>query len=1465
MNTKKIVSMILAIALVLTLFPVNALAVTGEKPTLTVDTTAITDGTASDSTEEDDPYLWTKVLPADTVFAVDQTFYVPVKLTGMAKLNTVQLEVVYNDLVLDLVSLNTGWGSGRSAYGHTILSSGFTVVPNPDENKITASNGTGTDLPGNYHDYLVFLGFKVIAKSPTGSETISLRTLVNNAPGVNAADSNIADADITYVSGTVSVEKAPSGEEGGESGGTTTDSGYEIWYELDETAPDTENNNVGDNYKEYDISTDAGKKVTATLYIKNKGTAPVSLQAYDIYLTYDSNLTPGTFTPTNDSKGVAKTDADGKFHLQAIGSNTETADININLPETGAEGNTVELGKLTFTIGANAIHNTAMPITLADNSVNKSANSTNIGYANYEFEADGTTIKTKEDGTKVTTGNKNAAYPSVGGTTEGAEVMTTYDVIFETKGGTNVETQKVGHNLTAKEPANPTMDNHSFAGWYTTDTYETEFDFSTKITTNTKVYAKWTPNTFTVKWYNADNTTVLETDTPVALNETPSFDGTNPSKTDSTGRYTYEFKGWATTPNATVDEIVTLATYKVTDNTDFYPVFSSTENTFTVIWKNYDDSELHTDEQVAWNTVPNYDGTITPSKSDSTNGQYSYEFLGWNTEKTAEEALVTLPNVTANVTYYAIYKQNTKSYTVEYKAGDGTFEEGATTEVDVEFGKTPETIPTPTAPAGYYFSGWSDGKTTYKTDLSDFTVSGEVTLTAQYTAEKYTIIFDLNGGTGKKPDDIGAEYDKDVIMPKDDDFSNTGYAFGGWSVNKTVTEGETIYGGGNTYKNLPYDANKQITLYARWTEDPHKITVTSPDNGKVEADKLTAKEGDKITLTATPNAGYVFSSWQVKDADGVTVTVDADNTFTMPDSDVTVTAIFVKVDLAVAVIDPEHGHVTAKKNDTEISSAQIGDTITLTSSFDDGYELDKYIVTYKVKNAEGVEETKPVEMNEDGTSFNMPGYPVTVTASYKTTNYTITLDPNGGANSAEGWATADGKYTKTYHIESETIILPTEENMSKTGYTFAGWYESAAPAEGEQSVSQVDKGSTGNKTYYAKWKADEVNYTVNYWLQNIGGGAELNSDNFTKQDDDTATRKATADSVISVVPEKDYTGFTTPDAQANVTIKPDGTTVVDFYYTRNIYTITFKDGETTLSDLTITKQYGDSVDAPAGPTKNGYTFKAWDPAVPSTMPAVNTTISATWDLVTYNITYIDGDKVLTGLSPATYTIESKDKLPSYSKTNYIFNGWKVTSGANEKWAENAVINAGSGVESRYGHVTLTADWDEAITYVVEDYKYAADGYKMLRIPYKQTETNGSLEYKFNTVSMYYMPATVSEKYLLNTSDTGVFYYLIESEYVGTDNKLTAAGMALISTGTVTDRATITYDGKINDDTIVNIADANIVYQMIVNSGGYYTGANDLTIEQRLRADMHKEAADASVKRATIDDVHKIMGIINGTN
>ena len=121
---------------------------------------------------------------------------------------------------------------------------------------------------------------------------------------------------------------------------------------------------------------------------------------------------------------------------------------------------------------------------------------------------------------------------------------------------------------------------------------------------------------------------------------------------------------------------------------------------------------------------------------------------------------------------------------------------------------------------------------------------------------------------------------------------------------------------------------------------------------------------------------------------------------------------------------------------------------------------------------------------------------------------------------------------------------------------------------------------------------------------------------------------------------KSYDGFT-PMGFAQEMIKANGSTVVKIFYTRNSYLLTYKDSLSAGVYASQTYKYGAAVTAIAAPTKTGYTFTGWSPAVPATMPAGALTVYAQWrkttpDTVVFDPNNING-KTLAAKSLTVYS------------------------------------------------------------------------------------------------------------------------------------------------------------------------------------------------------------------------------------
>ena len=193
-------------------------------------------------------------------------------------------------------------------------------------------------------------------------------------------------------------------------------------------------------------------------------------------------------------------------------------------------------------------------------------------------------------------------------------------------------------------------------------------------------------------------------------------------------------------------------------------------------------------------------------------------------------------------------------------------------------------------------------------------------------------------------------------------------------------------------------------------------------------------------------------------------------------------------------------------------------------------------------------------------------YPV-----WNTNKYTITFDTAGGSEIAP--------ITQDYGTAITAPAAPTRE-----GYTFIGWDKAiptTIPAE--------------NVTIKAKWKVNQ--YTITF---DTAGGSAIAP---ITQDYGTAIT-APAD------PTREGYTFIGWDMEIPTTMPAENMTV-KARWEINRYTITF-DTAGGSEIAPITQDYGTAINAPADPTREGYTFIGWDKAIPTTMPAENMTLKARW-------------------------------------------------------------------------------------------------------------------------------------------------------------------------------------------------------------------------------------------------------------
>lgn len=179
----------------------------------------------------------------------------------------------------------------------------------------------------------------------------------------------------------------------------------------------------------------------------------------------------------------------------------------------------------------------------------------------------------------------------------------------------------------------------------------------------------------------------------------------------------------------------------------------------------------------------------------------------------------------------------------------------------------------------------------------------------------------------------------------------------------------------------------------------YSVTIADVDNATITADQTTEiKAGETVTITALPADGYKVTSLV---ANGGDVEIDAFGQFVMPKTDVTINATVEPVSgLAVTTVTDGNGMVAVSNTD-----AQYGETITITTDANVGYVLDKIT-------------TEPeLEISTDN-QFTMPNSAVTVTATFKALDYTITV------GTAEHGSIAVSKTTANVGDEISITITP---------------------------------------------------------------------------------------------------------------------------------------------------------------------------------------------------------------------------------------------------------------------------------------------------------------------------------------------------------------------------------------------------------------------------------------------------------
>ena len=728
-----------------------------------------------------------------------------------------------------------------------------------------------------------------------------------------------------------------------------------------------------------------------------------------------------------------------------------------------------------------------------------------------------------------------------------------------------------------------------------------------------------------------------------------------------------------------------FTTYKITQSA-----------TVTVTYNKNGGSGSNFTRSIAYGS--NYGKVDNPTKT-------GYNFTGWYTAASGGTQVTetTKMNNGANHTLYAHWSP--KTFTVTFKDGSTTVSTKTVT-YDSTYGDLPTRSVT-----GYTFNGWYTAASggSKVTSSTKVTITANQTLYAQKTANSYTVTYNKNGGSGSN---FTRTITYGSVYGKVDNPTRTGYDFTGWYT--------AASGGNQVVETTKMTTASNHTLYAHWSAKGYTVSFNG-NGGSTPSAKTVYYDSTYGTLPSTSRTGYTFAGWYTAASGGSQITtstkvaITANQTLyahwtpktftvTLKDGSTTVSTKTVTYDSTYGDLPTRNvtgytfnGWYTATSGGSKVTSSTKV-TITANQTLYAQRTANSYTVTYDLNGGSGSNYTRTITY---GSTYGKVGDPTrtgyefhgwytsktyetqvvettlmktaanhTLYAKWTPKTFTVTLK-DGSTTVSTKTVTHDGTYGD----------LPTR---NVTGYTFNGWYTAASG--GSKVTSSTKVTITANQTLYAQRTANS--YTVTY---DLNGGSGSNY-----------TRTITYGSTYGKVGDPTRTGY---EFHGWYTSKTYETQVVEttlmktaanhtLYakWTPKTFTVTLKDGSTTVSTKTVTYDgtYGDL------PTRNvtGYTFNGWYTAASDgskVTSSTKVTITANQILYaqrtanSYTVTYD-----LNGGSGSNYTRtitygSTYGKVDNPTRTGYEFHGWYTSKTYETQVVETTLMKTAA-------NHTLYAKW-----------------------------------------------------------------------------------------------------------------------------------------------------------------------------
>lgn len=749
------------------------------------------------------------------------------------------------------------------------------------------------------------------------------------------------------------------------------------------------------------------------------------------------------------------------------------------------------------------------------------------------------------------------------------------------KGTVSPAGQTVEHGANAIVVATP-KSAYNFVGWYNgTTKVSSNASYTFAVTANISLTAKFTIKTFTTTTANSTGGTASVNKSSVEYGGSAIW-----TATPSTG---YNFSKWS---NGSTINPMTVS--RITANTHITPVFVL--KSYTVTWN---PNGGIVDPTSTTKTHGSTLGTL-PTPTRAADAQYTYTFKGWFTATTGGTQISASTTVTGNVTYYAQWTANIRSYTATFNGNGGGTPSPST--ITKTYGSELGTLPA-CSRTGYTFLGWYTASSGGTKISSTTKITGTVTYYAQWSINSYTLTYNVNGGNAVSPASKSVQYGSaygTLPTPTRASTAQYSYTFAGWytaATGGTQVTANTTMGAGNT------------TIYAHWAATTRSYTISYQTTyGSLNRSSQSVAYGSKgsCTLTMPTNDAqytYTFQGWYTAANGGGT---KVGSSLTLETPSVTGAATY-------------YAYVTRTVNSYTWTFNANGGTGNTTKTLNYNGTLSTLPTASKAADAQYTytfvgwfDTSASTGGTQLTTSTKCTGNKTWYARYTATTNkYTFTFNPNGGSTPSSS------SITKNYNEAIGTLPTCSKAADNTYTYTFAGWFDTSASSGGTQLTTTTKV--TSNKTWYARWTATYKNYTVT-WNGN-GGTPSKSSSSFHYN------------AALGTLPTATRTGYTfkgwstSASGSVNVSTTTKVTGNVTYYavWQINSYTLTVTAGTGGTVSGGGTYNYGATATLKATPSA-GYHFVKWSDGNTNASRTVTVTGNATYTATFKQDPYLNLDK-----------------------------------------------------------------------------------------------------------------------------------------------------------------------------------------------------------------------------------------------